>query len=260
MEIIREALKCSICRLILSEPVVLPCGEFICHEHVVNNIENHVFCVECDTNHEYTLENCSFPRVRALEKILATQIDKFDFGKRYSRAYKSCKKLEQALFDFEKLLADPYNHIYEVVNELRNEVEIKRENMKLLLTEASEKDGVDKQAEALISEINGYENECRTNLKTNEFVENSNELKDGELKRMNLEMAKLLAELNVLEEEEVKWISVNDSCEKLFNLLQVKEFAYKQDLMLNRKLEVSFDEKPNEFVKLCNFSIDRYIH
>lgn len=255
MDTINEALKCSKCKHVLSEPVALPCGELICDKHVNKKI-THFYCLECDLDHPFLYPG-GFFRVKALEKILSTKIDKCDFSGEYSRAYKSCKNLEQALFEFDKFRSDPYNHIYEAIIEIRNEVELKRETIKLETTTATASaDGeVDEKAEALINEINEFESECKANLESNEFKEKKTKL-DQVINVMKQDLSQWLNELNSVEEDKPKWNMMFDRSQKAIKLLALKELAYKQDLLLNRKLELNL-AKPNELTNICKLSLNR---
>lgn len=76
---INQILSCKICKNVLEDPVLLPCGETICSEHVLNNkvdlpgqrtLTSQVFqfkCLICKANH---YENHMFPRNKALMEII----------------------------------------------------------------------------------------------------------------------------------------------------------------------------------------------
>ena len=77
MDKVLEAIKCAKCCKILSNPVLLPCGESICKCHINDDKSTQsVMCNECNVVHS----NWSFPENKALSKMIAAQIGSLDFG------------------------------------------------------------------------------------------------------------------------------------------------------------------------------------
>jgi hypothetical protein len=186
MEIIRDALKCVECQEFLAEPVILPCGQLICSKHVNLEENKGFYCPVCKLNHSLFAKNVcpfGFPRLKAVEKLISAKIDKCEFSTEYENAFRVCKQLEQALFDFDALRNDPYNHIYEVIRDVKNEVDVHVEMEKLKLSDEL----VTKGDNTLLNEVIEFENECKVHLKSNEFANMSKEF-DGKLKKIRLDL------------------------------------------------------------------------
>ena len=150
------SIKCFICKENLESPVLLPCGDAICQHHINEQEGSELFCVSCASNH--TIPAGGFYRVRALEKIIKTQIERIDLGLYHNEAYKSCKKLEEILAHMDLLRNDPFFFINDCIGEIRRSVELKREELKLK---------IDSEANRIVDELNAYEQTCKTNLENN---------------------------------------------------------------------------------------------
>jgi hypothetical protein len=191
MEIVNEIIKCPICKQILSSPVFLPCGESICKIHVVD--KKQLLCVVCEEDH--TIPNEGLVANKAIEKLIQTKIDKCDFGPEYKNASYSCKKLEKILDEIDLMRRDPCFHIGEMIGELKSEIDLRREELKLT---------IDNEAEALIKQVSDYQEECKKNLKEKEFLVKANEL-DANTTEVRVKLKEWSNDLRILESNEAKW-------------------------------------------------------
>lgn len=118
MEIIRTSIKCIECKKTLNAPVLLPCGEAVCQEHTEAK-ENGVYeCGCCGANH--TIPDEGFGRIKALENIIKTEIEKINLGNEHNEAWQSCNRLKDILSKFVILNTDPNFFINESVNFAQN--------------------------------------------------------------------------------------------------------------------------------------------
>lgn len=153
-----DHLKCTLCQEQLKNPVVLPCGHCICKHHEQEATENNeARNIECKTcNESFDIPFKGFIRVRPLEielekkakseeeiKIKAIS-DRFSF-------------LEQLINDFNEFKNDPETKINDVINELRNKVDLRREEMK---------QEIDRESLKMIDKLNEFEKECREKTQT----------------------------------------------------------------------------------------------
>lgn len=75
MDTILDALSCSEWSNILSSPVCLPCGHFICKFHTDTKDER-IKCWKCGSTHK----NRNFVVVQALENMIKAKLANFNFG------------------------------------------------------------------------------------------------------------------------------------------------------------------------------------
>ena len=164
MDRIRNAIKCVICHEILESPVILPCSDTICKKHVSNQRSDIIRCEKCGIEHK--IPNNGFTALPFLEVIIKSEIANLDLGSVHKEAKKSCESLEKALNEFQVLLNDPYFYTHERISELKNSVQLKGEELKLI---------IDEEMKKFIDRLEEYERKTREYLSSNEFkVESMN--------------------------------------------------------------------------------------
>ena len=119
MDRILNIIKCVNCESTLSSPVLLPCGHSVCKKHASN--ESSIRCGKCGQDHSVP-PNC-FHENEAIAVLIETDIV---FGETYHKAKQDCTHLGNLHDKIENLLKDPNFFIYEKINDLKNEVQIKR--------------------------------------------------------------------------------------------------------------------------------------
>ena len=184
MNSILNAIKCSICQEILESPVILPCNDTICKKHVSNKINDLIRCEKCGVVHR--IPSNGFQPLPFLEEIIKSEIGHLDFGSVHKEAKKSTKLFEEALKQLEILLKDPYFYTHERISELKNSVQLKGEELKLIIDEETMK---------LIDRLEEYERQSKEYLSSNEFKVESKKL-DRELKIAQSNLDSWLESLN----------------------------------------------------------------
>ena len=184
MDIILNAIKCAICSEILESPVILPCTETICKKHVSNQTNDVIRCEKCGVEHHIPANG--FLPVPSLEAIIKSDIGHLDFGSVHREAKKSCESVEEALKELQVLLKAPYVFTHEKISELKNSVQLKGEELKLL---------IDQEMKKLIDRLEEYEKQSKEYLSSNEFKEESKKL-DDELKTTQSYLDSCLESLN----------------------------------------------------------------
>ena len=153
-----------ICREILESPVILPCNDTICKKHVLNQSNNVIRCGKCGVEHR--IPTNGFQPALALQEIIEAEIANLDFGSVHKEAKMSCESFEKALKEFEVLLNDPYFYTHGKISELINAVQLKGEELKLI---------IDEEMKKFIDRLEEYERQTKEYLLTNEFkVESMN--------------------------------------------------------------------------------------
>jgi hypothetical protein len=77
------------------------------------------------------------------------------------RAKKSCEDFEDLLAQIELILRDPYNFTYELINNLKNEVQLKGEKAIFKINENMNR---------TISKLDEYNIECKNSFKESEYL------------------------------------------------------------------------------------------
>lgn len=233
MDIIKNAVKCIKCKGLLEVPVLLPCGECVCKKHI-DTSQKEFFCIGCGNNHRIP-KGGGFYRIKALENIIKTRVDKINMGIEYNRTFETCKNLENVLNEVNFLKAVPVYHIVDVIDRLKNEVDIKREELK---------HKIDLESDRIIGELSEYELECKRNLTSQEFMAKSRELEE-KIVNVKLDLDAWLRQLDNLESNVKKWDKIRNESEKRIKDMQSSMKRFQDQLLLNKLAE--FELKHIEF-------------
>ena len=185
MDRILKLVKCAICHEILKSPVNLPCNDTVCKEHVTSQTKDGIFrCDKCGVEHRIPANG--FQSVPFLEELIKTGIANFDYGTVHNKAKKSCESFEELLKEIEVLLKDPFVHPHEKISELKNSVQLKGEELKLI---------IDQEMKNFIDRLDEYERHSKEYLSSNEYKAESEKL-ESELKSAYSNLNSWLASLN----------------------------------------------------------------
>ena len=165
MDYISSIIKCVNCESILSSPVLLPCGHSVCKKHTNEDVNSSIRCGNCGEDH--SIPPKSFPEIKALSMLIDAEIEKLDFGQFYHNAKYACKNLNNLHVEIESLLKDPIFSIYEQISDLKNKIEIKREEFKLQ---------IDKETDRLMEVVTRYETDFKELLTTSEYIDHAKSL------------------------------------------------------------------------------------
>lgn len=229
MDKILAAIKCPTCRNILSIPILLPCGHAICKEHT-DGPEKFVFCNECQINHS---NNGGFVVIKMATDIISSRIDSLNFGAVHEGAKQTRKKLENELLQIEQQVNDLPFLIHQPIHNLKSQVTLKSEELKLLIDGTTQK---------IIDHLNKYEEECKKNLESLAFTKVHNEFKML-IKKTRIFLENSMNALNNLKYDEAKYDEIKSESQLKLNEL-TKSFQ-----TLNKKLLMDQNDLKNRLVQ-----------
>ena len=233
MECLLEPIQCTKCFEQLKNPVVLPCGNAICdkHQHEVRDDNKSIYCSVCDLHHD--IPNGGFVRNLALEKLIERNIKCIDLGDEYRSAYEKLEDFSDLFERFEKLKNDPDDKIYSKINELKSEIDLRREELK---------NKIDDDALSIIKKLDDYEKECMANISSIKAeIENNekwNEWKE-DLNRWRQQMTTFKKDMwkKIHEESSSKYDEMENAYDTLYKAL----FLHRINDYKNLKLFVGND-------------------
>lgn len=170
-----------------------------------------------------------FPYIKAIDRIIKTNIENYSFGQDYEEAIQMSDLLDKTIEKIDLLLDDPLFYIYESINKLKNDVESKREGLKLI---------IDDQADKLIKELDEYELQCRKNIESEKLnTEKNNLFKLVKEANENLDKwSQLFSEFN----SEQNWLPIKQSIVNLSNRIKIQNELFKFNLLMEDRKEISY--------------------
>lgn len=248
MDIVLNLLKCQICcKEFTDVPVVLSCcNATVCNQHldyqtieINDGKKRKIFeCQLCNCSHDMSYKK--FARNQIVENLLKHEFNNLKFGPIYDEAKEECERVNFTLKDLHDLIKDPDNHIYEYVSDLKTNVELRREKIKI---------EIDKISDEMISKLEAYEKECYENFqsgKLSQIIETTeSQIKKGE--SLVEDWSKSLSRLVI---DESKWTDIKA---RALNLdTELKRFINKVEnsIKMEKKWVYSNSENiENEFTE-----------
>ena len=167
------------------------------------------------------IPNGGLIRILALENLIEQNIDCIDLGDEYRSAYDKLEDFSDLLERFEKLKNDPDDKIYSKINELKSEVDLRREELKNKL---------DEDALSIIKKLDDYEKECKTNIASIKAeIENNENLNEWgkDLKLWRLQMRTFKKDIDM-------WKKIHQESSLKYDEMNIAYNKFYKDLFLNR--------------------------
>ena len=208
---IKEELTCKCCKEIYNHPVILGCCfESICKHH----IEELVYSSKtftCPLCHQENT-NTNFKANKLLEELIKRDLHQFKINPNNERVLND---LKTAIQNLETEFKDPENMIYEQISDLKMQVDLDRENLKLQ---------IDTLADGLIQQLESHGKRFKTEYKANKYFVFYNDLIELSKKRL-AEYEQCLSLFSVENEKKEEKCKQNEKLveELKFQLRELKE-------------------------------------
>jgi len=185
LEKINALFNCKICKNVLVDPILLPCGETVCKVHQDKVSKGK--CMSCSGTH--TVPKEGFPENRIVKNQLDLGANKICLnGSQFNDFNKIIQNLNNNLKEIEAIRKDPKNYIGEYFGELTRQVDLRRETLI---------EDIHKYSDELIQKIEKLKQDCvaksKEAIKTSEVMmsenksEELNDLMGPVLKRFKFE-------------------------------------------------------------------------
>jgi len=185
LEKINALFNCKICKNVLVDPILLPCGETVCKVHQDKVSKGK--CMSCSGTH--TVPKEGFPENRIVKNQLDLGANKICLNVSQFNDYnKIIQNLNNNLKEIEAIRKDPKNYVGEYFGELTRQVDLRRETLI---------EDIHKYSDELIQKIEKLKQDCvaksKEAIKTSEVMmsenksEELNDLMGPVLKRFKFE-------------------------------------------------------------------------
>lgn len=197
MDKITNALKCVNCRSILVSPVFLPCHHSVCKHHALTGSKSPIKCGECGRNHE--IPTNGFEDNKPLADIISTQVHSIHLGEAHENAKKDYVSYQSLISRVNDHLADLSLETYEKINEMKNEVLLKREELK---------QEIDQESEKLIVKLDDYLEIFRNHLNDERVQLLESELEE-KIKEATVQLKDFQNRLDLMNADEKSWTATS---------------------------------------------------
>ena len=235
IEKIRNFLDCDICNKLLIDPVLTLCGFTVCKSHV-DEYEESFQCDLCQSKH--TVPKEGFIISRRLQDALSIQLNTLELTPVYDECKKVIGEAQKDVAQIESIDKDPENYIYEYFEDIKRQVDLRREDLK---------ERIDKYSDETIESINKAQINCQ------ELAKKVNKLsKDFEDSKMKLN--EQIEQFDTFKISEQKFQEIKENVSDLkskFNemltefkssLINDKEYTFRFEDVLISKVFGKFEE------------------
>jgi len=126
LEKISDIFNCKICKDVLVDPILLPCGETICKAHTDEISKDK--CMFCSEIHK-TPKN-GFLENKIVKNQLNLKVNRISLNfSQFNDYNKIIQDLNKNLKEIESIRTDPENYISEYFGELTRQVDLRRETL-----------------------------------------------------------------------------------------------------------------------------------
>ena len=222
---LKREIYCEICRCKLANPIILPCGSFICERHIqidkIKQLNKKFKCELCNKTHIIPEEG--FPTNKLVSKAVWL-IDSLEMGDTFRDSIKACENIENLHRKFDNLKADPSFFIHEYFNAIKNQMDLHKETI------VGEIDRIHRE---LIDEIESREKECKAENEKSLLLFPAELIKESKekLKRWHLN------QLTPNFKNQVKWKEIQFLAIKEQRRLEAKLVEQHDFLLLNNNYQ-----------------------
>ena len=237
---VKNLFDCEQCNQLLVDPVSLPCGYSLCKRHLdekldrapkriklmeANTQESNIFlCELCKENH-YIPEN-GFAINRRIQNGLNIKFNTLKLNPVYEECKVKITDVKNNIQNIKNLQRDPENHIFEYFEELKRQVDLRREELKLKLDNCSEE---------IIQSIESTKENCIKLSKESKRL-------STEIEESKEDLTKLIDRFDTFEIDEKKFEEIRQSLSILNGDLTRKLGEYKDSIIGDKKYSFEFEE------------------
>ena len=221
------ALVCKFkdCNLIYEKPITLPCGNSLCKHHL-DHVDQPFVCQFCKEEHQ--IPQNGFAINKTIIQLIETNVQFIELRKEIDQSFDN---LNTIIEDYESI--DSEGYVYDHFAEIRNQVDLHREQMKKQ---------IDDKSDEIIKQLKEKEDKCRLNA--------------ANVKKMSL--TKLKADeipswKKNLRTPSTNKSALNDLSTKIKNCskrIEKESSKYKRALLMKESVDFHKDETVNLFGKL----------
>lgn len=227
---IKHSFDCDLCNKLLVDPVVMACGNFICKNHLdklmktTSDEKNGFICGIC--HEEHTIPQKGFMVNRRLQSLLEFELNTLKGSPLYDECKKEIVKAQENAAKIEILEKSSENYIYEHFEDLKRQVDVRREDLKFK---------VDKYSDNIIKSLDDQQmNFIELSKEINQIREKINQSKTY-LNEFVLQFDKM--EFNDKKFEEVRK-GVENVNHQFCEIIE----EFNDSLICNKKFTFKFDE------------------
>jgi hypothetical protein len=227
---VKNLFDCEQCNQLLVEPVALPCGYSVCKKHLDRLLENapkeinKFECKLCEKKH--FIPEDGFAINRRIQNGLDINLNSLKLNPVYEECKLEINEAKDQIQKIEILKKDPENYIFEYFEELKRQVDLRREELKLEL---------DNYSDEIIQSIESAKDNCIKLSKESKRL-------STEIEESKEDLTKLIDRFDTFEIDEKKFEEIRQSLSILNGDMSRKLSEYKDSIIGEKDYTFEFKE------------------
>lgn len=134
---IKNLFECDVCLELLAEPVTLACGCTVCKSHLKDISEEERF--ECEScQEEHSVPKAGFRINKNLQKALNCKLNALKASPIFEECKLQIESVRKSLSKIDQMSDDPELFVYEYFENIKRQVDLRREELKFKIDEYSD--------------------------------------------------------------------------------------------------------------------------
>jgi len=229
---IKNFFDCDLCHQVFVDPISIPCGNNLCKGHLdklLKNISKEKNIFQCEIcQEEHFIPKGGFKVDKRLQRGLEIQLNTLKLAPIFEECKAVIKKAHESVAKIETLEKNSEEYIYEYFEEIKRQVDIRRENLKMK---------IDKYSDEVIQSIEG------TQLNYIKISKQVNQI-STEIEQSKKELDTYVKRFDTFEIDEKKFEAIKDRVVDVNGKFDKIILDYNNALIRNQKYSFRFDELP----------------
>ena len=227
-------LNCDVCKQLLVDPMMMSCGKLFCKSHLTQLIYNRsretntFICGICQKKHDLPMSG--FKVNNRLQHLVKLQLNKLEQLAMFEGCKKELENAKESVVKIELLERNAENYSYDYFEEIKRQVENRREDLKIK---------IDNYSDEIIKSVElNQKNFIKLSKEVNKITENINKLKK--------EFNELNAQFDTLEFNDKKFEDIKASVAVVNREFNKIPAVYQESLTGNKDYTFDFKESQIE--------------
>ena len=239
-------LDCDLCNKLLVDPVVMPCDSTICKTHLDKLIANDpnekstFICEICQEDH--LIPKKGFMVNKRLQKQLRLELNALKVSPVFDQCMKEIEDAKENVIKIEFLEKNAENYIYDYFEDVKRQVDIRREDLKFK---------IDMYSDEIIKSVElNQTNLIKLSKEANQLTTN--------IEKSRKDLNELIAQFDTLEFNDKKFEDIKTSVAVVNREFYKILAEYQDSLISNKKHTFEFKELPIEdiFGRVIDFQVN----
>ena len=229
---IKNVFDCDSCHQVLVDPITIPCGNNVCKGHldqIMKNVSREKSSFQCEfCKEEHFIPKSGFKVNKGLQNCLEIRLNTLKLTPIFEECKTVLKTAHEKVAKIEMLEKNSEGYIYEYFEDIKRQVDIRREDLKMK---------IDKYSDEVIQSIEGTQaNYIKVSKQVNQI--------SADIEQSRKELDDYVKRFDTLDIDEKRFEAIKQGMVSVNGKLDKIVLDYNNALIENKEYSFLFDEMP----------------